>query len=154
MMATTDMSTPVTRGELRAEFEQFEQKFEQKLEQKLNQKFAEKLAPLVTKAELEERLAPLATKIELEHWGGALLARITAGEQRTIRLEHRIDELGHQMIKHIEGSEQRLLTELARHAQAIQEAMSTHISVIDEKYADLPARVKRLETRVFRTKGR
>jgi len=108
----------------------------------------------VTKAELEERLAPLATKIELEHWGGALLARITAGEQRTIRLEHRIDELEHRMIKRIEGSERRLLTELARHAQAIQEAMSTHISVIDEKYADLPARVKRLETRVFRTKGR
>ena len=150
MMATTDMSTPVTRGELRAEFEQFEQKLEQKLEQK----FAEKLASLVTKAELEERLAPLATKIELEHWGGALLARITAGEQRTIRLEHRIDELEHRMIERIEGSEQRLLTELARHARAIQEAVSTQISVIDEKYANLPARVKRLETRVFRTKGR
>ena len=53
------------------------------------------------------------------------------------------------MIERIECSEQRLLTELARHAKAIQEAVSVQIAAIDEKYADLPGRVNRLETWVF-----
>jgi hypothetical protein len=96
MVASTDMSTPVTRGELREEIEQLEIRLEEKLEQKL---------------------AHMATKVDLEIWGGALL--------------------------------ERLMTELARHTRAIQEAMATQISVVDEKYADLPGRVSRLETTVF-----
>src|SRR3954466_14971422 len=44
---------------------------------------------------------------------------------------------------------ERLRTELARHIKAVQEAMSTQISAIDDKYADLPARVSHLETAVF-----
>ena len=95
----TNMSTPVTRGELKAELEQFEIRLEQKLDEKLGL------------------------------WGGGLRAQI-------------------------EASERRLLTELARHARAIQEAVSTQISVIDEKYADLPARMERLEATVFRNKRR
>jgi flagellar biosynthesis/type III secretory pathway chaperone len=75
----------------------------------------------VTRGELREELALFDQKLEL--WGGALLARITE-------------------------SEQRLLTELGRHTRAIQEAMTAQISVIDEKYADLPARVRRLEAKV------
>ena len=108
MMASTDMSTPVTRGELREELEQLRQELE----------------PLATKRELE----PLATKRDLELWGGALQARL---------------------IERIDGTEQRLSAELARHVKAILEAMSTQISAVDEKYADLPARVSRLETKVF-----
>ena len=95
MTDATNMSTPVTRGELKAELEQFEIRLDQKL----------------------------------GLWGGALRAQI-------------------------EASEQRLLTELARHVRAIQEALSTQVSVVDEKYADLPVRVKRLETTVFRSKRR
>jgi hypothetical protein len=53
----TDMSTPLTRDELRAEF-----------------------APLATKADLES----LLTKIELECWGKALLARLDAIEHRVL----------------------------------------------------------------------
>jgi hypothetical protein len=49
----------------------------------------------------------------------------------------------------IASSEQRLLTEIARHTRAIQESMSSQISVIDDKYNDLPARVHQLEARVF-----
>jgi hypothetical protein len=93
------MSTPVTRGELRAEIERIE-------------------------IRLDQMVTVMATKTDLEIWGGALLARIESGQQR-------------------------MLAELARHAKAIQEAMSTQISAIDEKYADLPARVSRLETAVF-----
>jgi len=47
-----------------------------------------------------------------------------------------------------------LLIELARHTKAIEEAMSTQISTIDEKYADLPARMSRLEATVFGRRGR
>jgi len=63
MIDSTDMSTPVTRGELRAELAQFEIRLEQKLEQKL---------------------VHLATKVELEMWGGALLEAIKASEQRLL----------------------------------------------------------------------
>lgn len=90
-----DMSTPVTRGELRAELATFEQKLDQKL----------------------------------EIWAGALRA-------------------------HIAESERRLLAELARHYKAIQEALSKQISVIDDKYRDLPARVRKLEARVFTPRRR
>jgi hypothetical protein len=43
------------------------------------------------------------------------------------------------------ASEQRLMAEMARHASAIQEAVSAQVSVVDEKYRDLPPRVERLE---------
>jgi hypothetical protein len=119
MVNSTDMSTPVTRGELRDELMQLRREFKQQLE------------PLATKAELE----PLATKVELELWGGALLARLESSERR--------------LLEHIDRSEQRLHAELARHANALHESMSRMISPIDEKYADLPGRVNRLETTVF-----
>ena len=53
MADATDMSTPVTRGELLEEIER-----------------------------LELRLAHLATKAEFEIWGGALLERIKSSEQQ------------------------------------------------------------------------
>lgn len=130
MVDATDMSTPVTRGELREE--------------------------------LEQRLAHLATKAELEIWGGALLARIQSGEQGLMariesgeqRLMARIESGEQRLIERIDASEQRMLAELARFTRATYEDMSTQISVIDEKYADLPPRVNRLETKVFAPKRR
>ena len=110
MTDATDMSTPVTRGELREEFAQFEQKLDRKLDQRF--------------AQFEQKLEHFATKRELELWGGTLLARM-------------------------ESFEHRLLAELAQHTKAISESLSAQISIIDEKYAELPARVKRLETEVF-----
>jgi hypothetical protein len=140
MAGATDMSTPVTRGELRAELAQLEIRLEQKLEEKLEQKLEEKL-----EQKLEQRLAHLATKAELETWGGALLARIDGIEQRFNGIEQRFDGFE----QRFDGFEQRLLTELARHTRAISESMSMQISVIDERYADLPPRVSRLEAEVF-----
>jgi hypothetical protein len=126
----------------------------------------QRIAPLATKAELEQRIAslatkeelaraiaplatkaelvPLATKVDLEIWGGALLARIESGEKRLVE---RITES-------INQAEQRLLGELARHTRALFESMSTLVSPIDEKYADLPGRVRRLEGAVFESKDR
>jgi hypothetical protein len=96
-----DMSTPVTRGELREDLAQLDQKFKQ----------------------------------WLEIWGGALLTRIESTEQR---LNERIGLV-----------EQHLHADLARHTSAVYESMTAQIRVIDEKYADLPARVHQLEGNVF-----
>ena len=62
------------------------------------------------------------------------------------RMEH--------MNERMEGLEQRLLAELARYTRAIYESMSTQVAIIDEKYADLPPRVRRLETKVFAPRRR
>jgi hypothetical protein len=156
-----DMSTPVTRGELREELEHFRrvelreelehfrrvelreelehfrrvelreelEHFRQDLKQELatKQELEHAVSQLVTKQEfkqeLKQEIAQLATKKELEMWGGALLARLEP----------------------LQGMEQRLLAELARHTKASQESTSKEISVIDEKYGDLPGRVSRLE---------
>ena len=123
MADATDMSTPVTRDELRAEIAPLATKAEiAPLATKAE--LRAEIAPLATKAELRAEIALLATKVELELWGGALLARWDAFEHR-------------------------LLADLARHTRATFESMSTQMSVIDEKYADLPPRVSRLEGKAF-----
>jgi hypothetical protein len=143
IMNIVDMSTPVTRGELREELALLEQKIEQKLEQKLEQKFDQKL----------------------ELWGGALLARITESDQRAKESEQRLlariteseqraIESEQRALARATESEQRMLTEIARHIRAANEAMIAQLSVIDEKYTDLPGRVRRLETKVFAAKRR
>jgi hypothetical protein len=122
----------------------------------------------VTRAELQEDLTRFATKVELELWGGALLARIESGERRLIeqiaqterqlterltrtelQLIERIAQTEMQLTERITQTEQRLQADLARHAGALYESMATLISTIDDKYADLPGRVSRLETVTF-----
>jgi hypothetical protein len=49
----------------------------------------------------------------------------------------------------IEQSEKRMMTELARHPQASHEQSIKLLATIDDKYADLPGRVSRLEGTVF-----
>jgi len=120
---STDMSIPVTRGEFLEAFAQLEVRLE-RLEQRLEQKFEQKLDHLATKV-----------RVELEIWGGALLARIEAGERRQPEWAASL--------------EQRLLTDLARHTKAACEMMAMQISAIDDKYAELPGRVSRLEATVF-----
>jgi chromosome segregation ATPase len=182
MADAADMSTPVTRGELRDEFQSFKQELGRELTQELASKkdlqelgrelrqelaskkelrelgreLREELASkkdlqelgrelrqeLASKKELQELgrelRQELASKKDLEMWGGALLARIDS------RDKHLLDAIA--------ATEQRLLAELARHTRAAFEQMSTQISGHDEKYADLPERVNRLETAVFGSK--
>jgi hypothetical protein len=71
-----DMSTPVTRGELREELAQLEHRFDGKLE------------GLETR--IDGKLEGLEKRIEhkfdgkLDLWGGALLARIVESEKRVL----------------------------------------------------------------------
>ena len=46
--------------------------------------------------------------------------------------------------------EQRLFNEMARYTNAIGEMLSRQVAVGDEKYANLPARVGRLESSVYK----
>ena len=115
-MAESDMSAPVTRGELRIELAALSSAFDEKL----------------------------------ELWGGALLDRIERLQQQFIELLHHVQRQGtelERMQRHGLESEQRLMAEMARHANALQENVSAQIKVVDEKYASLPDRVTRLERR-------
>jgi hypothetical protein len=174
MMNSTDMSSPVTRGELQEILSQVKQDHRRDLREvtaplatkaELDAAVAQlatkaeldaAVAQLATKAELDAAVAPLATraevKAEFEIWGGALVARIQQGEKRLDNLERGQEQLiglVQQTQQQIQHSEQRLLTELARHASALEESMRTQIKASTEPFADLPDRVKRLETAVF-----
>jgi hypothetical protein len=174
MMDSTDMSTPVTRGELQEVLSQVKQEHQRDLREataplatkaELHQaiqaataplatkaELQAAIAPLATKAELQAAIAPLATKAELEMWGGALVARIQQGEQRIGNLERGQEQLiglVQQTQQQIQHTEQRLLAELARHTLAIHEAMRTEIRASFEPLADLPGRMSRVEAAVF-----
>jgi alpha-D-ribose 1-methylphosphonate 5-triphosphate synthase subunit PhnG len=130
MAKASNMSTPVTRNELQKAVEPLATKTDlQKAIEPLATKaeLQKAIEPLATKAELQKAIEPLATKVELELWGGALLARM--------------DQM-----------HQQLQIDLARHVNASHESMMTMLRGHDEKYADLPGRVSRLESAVFTPK--
>jgi septation ring formation regulator EzrA len=123
-----DMATPVTRGELRAEIRTAVEQRETKLEDKF-EKFEDKFEKFEDKFEkLEARLEDKFEKLEA-------------------KLEKRFAQLATKAELEIWG--RGMLEELARHTRAIQESMSGQISVIDDKYKDLPGRVNHLEAAVF-----
>ena len=132
---STDMTAPVTRAELREELGQLERRSDGKLEG-LEHRIDGKLEGL------EQRFDG-----KLELWGGALLARID-------EVSARVDTMGISLVARIEAGEQRMFAELARHFGAIQETFSRQISAVDEKYADLPARVSKLEADAARRRPR
>jgi hypothetical protein len=112
------------------------------------------LQTLVPRTEFEATVAKLATKVELEMWGGALAARMDQmnhalraemdlREQRVDqRMELRFAELRQEL-------RQELNVDLARHLGAALESVQTMIRGLDDKYTDLPPRVRALETAVF-----
>ena len=169
MMDSTDMSTPVTRGELQDTLGLFKQELRIEHQHELraaiaplatkaelHQEIQAAIAPLATKAELQAAIAPLATKAELELWGGALVARIQQGEQRIGNVERgqqqlmeQFQEFDQRFTASLQLTEQRLMQELARHTSAVLESMQTQIKASFEPLADLPGRVSRLEAAVF-----
>jgi glycine/serine hydroxymethyltransferase len=119
MKDALEMSASITRGELQEAVAPLATKVE------LQDEIAKAIAPLATKVELQEAIAPLATKVELELWGGALMTR---------------------MDTQLEGLRRDLQSDFARHANAIFESAQAMIRALDDKYADLPGRVTKLES--------
>ena len=165
MSNAMDMSTPVTRGELRQELQLFRLDFKQELTQELatKQELADAVSRLATKQELADAVSRLATKQELEMWGGALLARMDEKfelmEKRSLaRMDEKFELMEKRSLARMDDRfelmEKRSLAQLAVHVKAIEETLGKAIGVVDEKYSDLPRRVKRLESIASRSKRR
>jgi hypothetical protein len=96
------------------------------------------MAVPVTRGELRYEIAKLDRKLEL--WGGAVSARFERFERRMDGFEIRVE-------KRFDALEGHLHADFARFAKAIGESVAQAITVIDEKYKDLPGRVAKLERR-------
>ena len=125
MPDTSDMSHPITRGELREELAALEQKLDQKLEN------------YPTKADLEKKLENYPTKadlaVHLEGWATRIL-EVARAELAVLR--------------------EQINADMARHVRAANEEMRDWMRAQDDRYRDLPPRVARLEAKVFAPKRR
>jgi hypothetical protein len=106
------------------------------------------MAVPVTRGELRQQVSRLERKIgavdrKLDLWGGAVADRFTRIEKRMDAFEKRFD-----------GLEKRLHADLARFAKAIGESVAQAITIVDEKYKDLPGRVSKLERRATQRRPR
>jgi hypothetical protein len=87
----------------------------------LREELASQLAKYPTREELDERLARYATKVDIETWAFALLDKI----ERIFKAE-------------LQGA-----------VRILSEQHMREITILDDKYKTLPARVERLEAAVF-----
>ena len=166
------MSTPVTRAELRDELRNHPTNDELReifAKHPTAEQLREELDRFVTSDEQREQLArqreEMAQHIAMlaarhdddiasarreaenrtELWGGGLLDRIST-EIRSVRTE--MDELGADFRTQLD----EIRTELARHVKSFEEFTRSMIVANNEPYRDLPARVTRLENKVFAPK--
>jgi hypothetical protein len=133
----TDMTAPVTRGELREELAVLRQEVHQRissLEEKHGGILENHGRVLEHHSRLLENHGRLLEKNgrDLELWGGALLERMKESEQRLAK------QLG---------------AEIARHIGAIQEDMQKQFAAFHEAFGDLPERMRRVEAAVFPARG-
>jgi DNA anti-recombination protein RmuC len=144
----SDMSPPVTRGELRLELGELRLEFGE-----LRMEFGElRLEFGELRLELEEMEQRLDQRMDqkLEIWAGAVNARTDSiarsSEQRIGQLIAEVVASSEQRTAERIASQGRELHEdLARHVRAFEESMRSMVSVVDDKYADLPGRVTALE---------
>lgn len=87
----------------------------------------------------------------LDLWGGALREQMVSMEAATKQdladLAIRQDLFETTLRQDLVGMERRLSAELAQHTRSSATDVQGQIAVIDEKYADLPGRVARLEAK-------
>ena len=147
MVNTSDMSTPVTRGELREELGFVRQEFREELglvRQEFRHDLQELRAELCGTMATTAMLATLATKQELRAESDRLMNNMGLLAR----------ELTDRMDVQMAAMRKEIQMDLARHANALYESMATLIKGSQETYADLPGRVTRLEAAVFPDEGR
>jgi hypothetical protein len=121
MMDSTDMSTPVTRGELQDALGLFRQELKQELRLERQQELQAVVAPLATRAELHQEIqaaiAPLATKAELHQEIQAAIAPLATRAELHQAIQTAIAPLatkaelemwGGALVARIQHGEQRL----------------------------------------------
>ena len=95
----------------------------------------------VTHGELRQELATFKIELKAE----LKAERFDAIDRRFDAVDQRFDTLE----DHLIAMEARLMAELGRHTRASAEDLATRVTVVDDKYTDLPRRVARLEEAVF-----
>ncbi len=95
----------------------------------------EELASYVTNEKLDARTRDLLSALEV-------VRQDLKSEIGLVR-----QDLKSELTAEIHSVKSELSIELAQHTRAILEAMRTEIRGIDDKYADLPGRVAKLEAR-------
>jgi hypothetical protein len=98
----------------------------------------------VTRGEFQEELRKLATKADLERFA-------TKADLERFATKADLEICVGALAERIAETYRTLSAELAGHAKAYLESTSRNISVMDDKYKSLPARMERLEAKVFPT---
>ncbi|MDB4954162.1 MAG: hypothetical protein JWO36_1731 [Myxococcales bacterium] len=187
MPMDSDMTMPVTRGELREELDSFKtdvgaaiHRFESRTLERFTavEHKSEVLGERVSRVEtrltgLEDKVSALDHKVTalddkvtgldhkvtaldhkvtgLDHKVTALDHKVTALDHKVTALDHKVDGLAQQVTglsQQVADLPKQLSAELAQHVHVIGEQFRAQISVVDEKYQDLPRRVDKLETAV------
>ena len=129
MSESRDMDAPVTRRELHETLE---------------------LWGGALAARLEGRFVGLERRMDgLEGRMDGLEGRMGGIEGRMDGIEGRMDGLEGRIVALFESFEARFMTELRAQVRGALEDVRAQVSAIDDKYNDLPARVGRLEAKVF-----
>jgi hypothetical protein len=72
----------------------------------------------------------------LETWAAVIIDKLTTSLTTSLTAK-------------MTAMEERLMTALGRATRASEEELTTRVRVVDDQYRDLPARVTRLEAKVF-----
>jgi hypothetical protein len=128
MSTESDMTVPVTRGEMHQALETWGHALMDHA-----QKVAEKMAESLTTSLTTSLTAHVASMIEAsERRLVAEIGRATAASAEQLRLQWR--------------------AEIAQFVKVVTDTNRTEIKILDDQYSSLPARVDRLEDTVFKPK--
>ena len=115
MTNEANMSTPVTRDELRDELTQLEQRVDLRFEQ-VDRRFEQ----------ISSELTKTATKVELELWGGALMACIEQSEKRLLMEIARHTQANHEAAMRLLAAIDDKYTDLPGRVNRLEGAVFPH----------------------------
>ncbi len=151
MLPTNDMLTPATKADLREAIDDVFDKLRQDIRADRDAARAETREAIQTAIDKLRQEVKADRDTALDTWAGALRAELASKQDlRALGTQLRTELASKQ---ELHATVDRLRTEMrsafAKLTRVVQESTYTHFTVIDDKYADLPPRVARLEAKVF-----
>ena len=140
-----DMTTPVTRGELRQELRETLEIWTGAIFARMDAMGAD-LRQSITAMGAEFRRSMAAMEGRFDESMAAMEGRF---DESVTALEDRFQQSIHAVERSMTGMEGRLTVELQRHTSASAEDLRGSFGAVDDKYRDRPDRVTKLETAVF-----